>query len=337
MITRKKYLKHLIDEEIIELEKNSVLIENFLSFIQNKSILPEIIFRYVRPIGIVAEYNNIVGELTSDITQDKEGLFSWEELQSLFEKKRFLSGFLSNEKYMIMAHEYFRRGYSKSNNYMPNFIDLFWGLNNENIDAYIALDINRVRLNVDNSYYMEHDRWFGADFNRNIEEIDDGILKFRPPISLDESMIEFIFSSVYALDIMWYSTKDNIKVFQAEEFKVESYQIEKDGMIYHPVRYLHAEYDMSSNSFRHFDGALELYTSDEYFSRRDKNFNNKTKGTEQIKPNSIKLFKLNGKIGVDVWIEFISHFLSGNPLVMEYFSGVYPAHIQEALVQLDNL
>ena len=337
MTTREEYLKQLRDEEAIELVKNSDLIENFKSFIDNKSILPEMVFHYERPIGIVAEYNNIIGQLTSEIEQDKEGLFSWRELQSFFERKRFMSGFLSNDEYMIMAHKYFRRGYSKSNNYAPNFIDIFWGLNDENIDAYIALDINRVRINVDNGFYMERDRWFGADFNNNIRQIDDGVLKFRPPVNLDDTMIEMFFSSVYALDIMWYTTSDNIKVFQAEEFKVESYLIEKDSVIYHPVRYIHAEYDIENNSFRHFDGAIELYTSDEYFARRDKNFNHKAKGTEQIKPNSIKLFKLNGKIDVDLWIEFISHFLSGNPLVMEYFSGEYPQHIKEALIKLDSL
>jgi len=337
MTFQEKYLKQLKEEEINELKKNSILIEKFTFFIKNQNIRSRITFHYEHPIGIVAEYDNIIGELTTDIEQDKEGLFSWKKLQSFFERKRFMSGFLSNSQYMIMAHEYFRRGYSKSNNFAPNFIDIFWGLNDENIDAYIALDINRVRINIDNSFYMERDRWFGADFNKDIAEIDDGVLKFRPPANLDETMIEMFFSSVYALDIMWYSTTDNIKVFQAEEFKVDSFLIEMDGIAYHPVRYIHAEYDIENKHFRHFDGAIELYTSDEYFARRDKNFNHKSKGTEQIKPNSIKLFKLNGKISVDLWIEFISHFLSANPLVMEYFSGEYPKHIKEALAKLDNL
>jgi len=331
------YLKQLKEEEINELEKNNTLIEKFSSFIQNQNICSKITFHYKRPIGIVAEYSNILGELTTDIEQDKEGLFSWRKLQVFFERKEFGSGFLTNGKYMIMAHEYFRRGYAKSNNYAPNFIDIFWALNDENIDAYIALDINRVRIDIDNGFYMERDRWFGADFNNDIQEIEDGVLKFRPPVNLDETMIEMFFSSVYALDIMWYTTSDNIKVFQAEEFKVDTVLIEENGVKYHPVRYIHAEYDIKNNHFRHFDGAIELYTSDEYFARRDKNFNHKAKGIEQIKPNSIKLFKLNGEISVDLWIEFISHFLSANPLVMEYFSGDYPQHIKEALAKLDSL
>jgi len=334
---QEEYFKMLKNEERDILEKNKPLIKKFLSLINNESIRSKITFHYECAIGIVAEYNNIIGELTADTAQDKEGLFSWKELQIFFERKRFMSGFMSNNKYMIMAHEYFRRDYDKSNNYAPNFIDIFWGLNDNNIDAYIALDLNRVRINIDNSYYMERDKWFGADFNKNINQIDDGVLKFRPPLNLEDYLIMGFFASVYALDIMWYTTSDNIKVFQAEEFKVETTLIEVNGVKYHPVRYLHAEYDMNNNYFRHFDGAIELYTPDEYFARRDKNFNHKAKGTEQIKPNSIKLFKLNGKISVDLWIKFISHFLSGNPLVMEYFSGEYPQYIKELLEKLESL
>jgi len=31
------------------------------------------------------------------------------------------------------------------------------------------------------------------------------------------------------------------------------------------------------------------------------------------------------------WINFTSHFFSGNPLILEYFEGNYPKHIPEML------
>lgn len=34
---------------------------------------------------------------------------------------------------------------------------------------------------------------------------------------------------------------------------------------------------------------------------------------------------------VETWIEFSSHFLTGNPLVFEYFEGKYPDYINEML------
>lgn len=337
MMSREEYLQQLKDEEELELRKNSSLIDSFQAFVTKKNILFEITFHYERPIGIVARHKNIMKLVCLDIEQDKEGLFSWTVLQELFEKKRFMSGYLVSEDYMVMAHPYFRRNYRESNNYTPHFIDMFWRLNDEKIDAYIALDVDRVRINLDSSYYVEHDTWFGSPFNKSIQGIEDGVSKLRPPLDIDKTDIEFFFNSVFSLDIMWYTTGDNIKVFQAEEFKIDSYIIKLDGIKYYPVKYIHAEFDIELGYFRHFDGAIELYTEEEYFARREQNFNQKAKGSEQIKPNSIKLFKLNGEIAIDLWIEYISHFLSGNPLVMEYFSGEYPEHIVDALKRIREI
>lgn len=234
-----------------------------------------------------------------------------------------------------MAHSYFRRNFNENANFSPHFIALFWGLDRSKIDAYIAIDCDRVRINVNNSYYMERDTWFGSPFNQKIADIADGNIKLKPPLGIDESMINFIFNDVYSLDIMWYTTNQNIKVFQAEEFKIDTTMINMNGTYYHPVRYIHAEFDIENGYFRHFDGAVELYTEEEYNLRKDKNFNYNSKdGNEQIKPNSTKLFKMNGEISIEIWIEYISHFLSGNPLVMEYFSGKYPEHIIDALDKL---
>jgi len=336
-MTSDEYMKMLLEEKRLELDKNSSLIERFKVFLDAKNVTSEISFCYLRPIGIIAEGSNIVKNICSSIEEDKEGLFSWNELQNFFQKRRFMSGYLANANYMILAHPYFRRNYRKSNNYTPKFIDLFWALKDENIDAYIAIDLNRVRINMDDSYYMEHDTWFGSPFNKNIYHIEDGVSKLRPPLDLDDFMIEFLFNSVYSLDIMWYTTNDDIKVFQAEEFKVDSFTIVVDDIVYHPVRYIHAEFDNRNGYFRHFDGAVELYTDDEYSLRRDKNFNQKTNENEQIKPNSIKLFKLNGEISVEMWIDYISHFFTQNPLVMEYFSGSYPEHVCEALAKIKKI
>ena len=76
---------------------------------------------------------------------------------------------------------------------------------------------------------------------------------------------------------------------------------------------------------------MHLYTEDEYFARRDSDFNYNSKNNTQIKTDSEKLFKMNGEILVDTWVEFTSQFLTGNPLVFEYFEGYYPENISEML------
>jgi hypothetical protein len=100
------------------------------------------------------------------------------------------------------------------------------------------------------------------------------------------------------------------------------------------VRYLHAEYDLSLGTFRHVDGAIHYYTEQEYYSRRDSDLNYNAKNSHHIKPASQKLFKMNGSISINTWIEFASHFLAGNPLVFEYFEGTYPPHILELLSKI---
>lgn len=341
MYSREKYLKIMKEEEEKSLLDNVELIDRFKSLKVIKKI-EKINFRFIRPIGIVAIYPDIVKLLNLNIEKDKEGLVSCDLLDKYFSKDRFMSGIMKNEIYMIMAHSYFRRNYSEFSNFSPRFIELFWGLNRSKINAYIAIDFNRVRIDIDGSCYMELDTWYGSPFNKKIENISDGVVKLIPPIidekdSLLFSIIDDLFSNVYSLDIMWYTTRDNIKIFQAEEFKDTSIIIEVDGIIYYPVRYIHAEFDIENGYFRHFDGAVQLYTKEEYELRKDKNFNHKVQGKEQIKPNSIKLFKMNGEVSIEIWIEYISHFFSGNPLVMEYFSGEYPEHIRDALIKLKDV
>ena len=333
MNLREEYLQQLKDEEKEELLKNKNLIDNFKSFV-DKSAFTVDSFEYIQPIGIVANSSEIVTKLNASIVRDKEGLVSCDLLDKYFTKDRFREGVMKSENYMIMAHSYFRRGYSKSLNFAPHFISLFWGLNRSKIDAYIAIDFDRVRIDIDGGYCLERDTWFGSPFNKKIEDIKDGVVKLRPPLDVDTDIIDMFFSNTYALDMMWYTTEDNIKIFQGEEFKTDVITLDIDGINYYPVRYIHAEFDIENEYFRHFDGAVQLYTKEEYDLRKDGNFNYKLKGKEQIKPKSIKLFKLNGEISIDLWIKYISHFLSGNPLVMEYFSGKYPQHIIDLLEKL---
>jgi len=331
---QKQYLEQLRAEEQEELRKNTYIILAFKNFCKEKGIqLTDENFKYFQSIGIVAKYPNILGHLQPQLKNDKEGLVSFNQLNGIFEKRKFGGGYLYGDNFIAMAHQYFRRGYNHLNNFSPRFIELYWELEDPDIDQYISLDFDHVRINVDNSMYMELDTWYGAQFNKDISKINDGVGKLRPPMDIDEFLIEFFFKSAYSLDTKW-ATKDGIKSFQAEEFKGAEIKIIKDGIEYFPVRYIHAEYDLMHGWFRHFDGAIHFYTEEEYYQRRDSDFNHNDKNKSHIKTLSQKLFKMNGKIGVEAWINFTNHFFSGNPLIIEYFEGEYPKNIQEMLTKV---
>lgn len=330
----KSYQQQQAEERRNELEKNSSLIHSFIDFCEKKQILlTKDDFDYIQTIGIVASYPNIVHLLNDKVSIDKEELVEMGVLEKEFKTERFTSGYFYSDNYMVMAHPYFRRGHNQNNNFAPKFIDIFWKYNSENIQKYIAIDSDKVRINIDNWLYFERDTWYGAKYKKAISEIEDGIVKLRPPLGLSPFDIKFFFGNTYSLDIKW-SSKNGIKSFQAEEFKEDSSEIIKNGTKYFPVKYLHAEFDTNSETFRHFDGAIHFYTKDEYYQRREGDFNYNKKNSSQQKAISQKLFKVNGNVLIDDWTELTSHYLSGNPLIFEYFEGKLPEYILDTLEKI---
>src|SRR5690606_36234113 len=108
----------------------------------------------------------------------------------------------------------YRRAMSQNANWAPRFIELFWRFNSPNVTKYIALDDDRVRVNVDDSLYIEADTWYGAPFNDDVRTIKPGVSKLRPPLDLSPALIELFFANVYCLDIKWAESAD-VKTFQA--------------------------------------------------------------------------------------------------------------------------
>ncbi|MGE5497875.1 MAG: hypothetical protein ACM3Q2_07390 [Syntrophothermus sp.] len=236
---------------------------------------------------------------------------------------------------MLLFSPFFRRGYDYENNYAPRFLEVFVCLKKTAINKSILLDADMVRINMDQRGYFERDTWYGAKFNQEIDLIDDGTIKLRPPLDLDEFYLSSLFANVYSLDILW-QTKGRTKVFQLEEFKTDKVILEYKSHIFHPVRYIHAEYDIDRKHFKHFDGAIHFYSENEYCERRDYDLNYNLKAKTHIKAHSQKLFKLEGRISLETFADFTSQFLTGNPLIFEYFEGKYPDNVQDILNAIRN-
>ena len=333
---KERYIKAQQEEMREQLENHSKTIEDFIELCSKIGLkLTRENFSYIQTIGIVAEYPDLLFHLKPELEKVDEELIECKSLEKNFEKKVFNSGMLYSDKFIAMAHPYFRRGMSEFANFAPRFIDLFWKFNDDKVKTYIALDANRVRINVDNSAYLELDTWYGASFKERIEDIPNDVVKIRPPAQLDETHISFFFNDAYSLDIKW-TEKNGIKTFQAEEFKTDKVTIKIDEIEYFPVRYIHAEYDIKEKNFRHFDGAIHFYDKDEYYQRRDTDLNFNEKIGNHLKAKTYKLFKMNENVSVDTWITYTSHFCTGNPLVFEYFEGKYPDRIQEIIDKIGN-
>lgn len=311
--------------------KHRKQIEAFKDFFAKKGVsLTDDNFSYEPTIGIVAYTPGILYFLIENIPRERDGVIPFDKLAKIYPANIHQPGYFRADNFMLMAHPYFRRGMHGVNNFAPRFIDLFWSFEDAAVTRYIAIDEDRVRVNVDNSFYCELDTWYGPPFNDDISKIQNGIVKLRPPIDLKPVYVKHFFADAYCLDIKW-TQKKSIKTFHALEFKTENFYLIHDGQKFFPARYIHAEFDLDLGIFHHFDGAIQCYTESEYLQRRDSDFNYNVKNSAQIKARSRKIFKFNGKIETKKWVEFSSHFLAGNPLVHEYLIGYYPENIKKLI------
>lgn len=324
----------MAEEANRQLAAASDLINTFTLYANRKGArLSANSFSYVPTIGIVAAAPGLARVVLGRNPTERDGLFAAKDLAVDHEINKFLPGYYSSQNYMLMAHTFFRRGMHEQSNFAPQFVDLFWRFEQDGVDKYVAIDEDRLRINVDGSFYFEKDTWYGAPYDEKIANIPVGIGKLRPPGDLKESYIDFFFANASCLDFKW-SQEGHIKTFQALELKTESVQLVHEGETYFPGRYVHAEFDLTKGVFRHFDGAVQLFREDEYLKRRDSDFNVNAKYLSHLKARSKKLFKLNGEISVDTWVELCCHFFTGNPLMIEYFTGRYPDHIVDTLNKL---
>lgn len=325
---QKETEKHWKEEENEKLEKNKDLIESFIQFAKGKKIeLDKRNFSYSPTIGIIAKCENLVELLDPNLPRDKEGLVNFKDLyqKNMYNKK--LPGFMGNEKYFIMANSNFRRNLYENNNFAPKFIEQFWKEKHEGYDAFISLDFSRVRINVNSTYCIEEDTWYGPKFKKEISDIKDGTVKLCPTMKFDAKYVNYAYDNCHSLNVYW-KTQEGIKIFEAEDFKNETECINKNGIELYPSRYVHAEYDLALKEFRHLDGAFHFYTKEEYIIRRDSTIDHNKKSEVKIKGLSEKMFKFNGKINVDTFLEFTGHFYVKNPLILEYFEGDIPEYVK---------
>ena len=290
-------------------------------------------FSYIPSIGVVATAKGLATAIIKSQSADRDRLWDYDRLSSRMPASRFQSGLFIGTDCMIMAHEYFRRKMHPAANWAPRFTEVFWAFKREGVQKYIAIDEDRVRINVDSSAYIESDTWYGAPFNQQISEIKNGVVKLIPPQELDPTLIDFLFAQAHCIDIKW-TESIGIKSFQALEFKTSETQLLIEDKTYYPARYLHAEFDLATKKFRHFDGAVQFFEKDEYLARRESDFNMPYKNLSQIKPKSKKLFKLNGLIDIEDWVDLSCHFFTGNPLLYKYFNGEYS---EQLLSNLRNI
>ena len=72
---------------------------------------------------------------------------------------------------------------------------------------------------------------------------------------------------------------------------------------------------MDEGRLRHFDGAVKVYAKDRY----DLDRFSRTMPYEERCQYKVKLFRIDGEVDPERWLDLIGYFFSGNEMVLEYF------------------
>lgn len=331
---QKEYERNLIEQKERELDKHTNDIKYFLNYCNDMGIeKSEITIDYIPTIGVIAQSENILLKLNKKLKQDKEGLFDFKILSSEYAIKKENTGYFYHNKYIAMLSPFFRRGHNLLNIWSPGLLDMLFGYNFTNYDLKILLDLDNIRINIDDTVYMEEDFWYGARYKENIPDIIDGCVKLIPPADIKKELIDFLFQNTHSFDVSWKSNRE-LKTFEALEFKTDAHTVNINERVVHPAKYFHSEYNLSKDMFQHLDGAVQLFSYEDYHSRRDSDFNNIWKDNKHTKADYIKLFKLNGDIEKRLWENITCMFFRGNPLVHEYFTGELPVEMKANIEKL---
>jgi hypothetical protein len=193
-----------------------------------------------------------------------------------------------------------------------HFLKQFLALYQENTTCTkrIALDPRRILPARKFPVQLREAYWYGPKFN--LDNVDDPIygIEFTVHARLPDSPKNILGLKLDRTEFLW-SMKNNQKTLQVEEV-IPLDNKNPPGRV--AVRYIHTIRDVERHTFVHLDGAIRWYLPENYTCRfKDKLSNH---------PNAdgyLKMFRIDGDISNQDWIDLIANFYSGNELIHEYF------------------
>ena len=232
---------------------------------------------------------------------DKAGLLRLDDRFELHD------GGIFYRDHVLHYHQFLRRGFTSNPNFdfLGRFISYFSKTNGANTFR-IAIDPLRLMPKEHFVQIAEFDAWFGPDFDRSkLDDINEVGLTVKKRI---QPSIFALTNSIDRTEFFW-SHRDGIKTLEIEEVS----DIRNTYDTYNINRYAHCERHVEAGVLRHFDGAVKVYKQG-YSARCATQL-----PTAASCDNYIKLFRIDGNIDIDRWIDLSAHFFKGNEMILEYF------------------
>lgn len=219
-----------------------------------------------------------------------------------------LDGGIAYKGHVLHYHQFLRRGYTSNPNFdfICRFIAYYHRTRSDN-QFRIAIDHRRIMPKEFYQHIIELDTWFGPRFDP--EKLDDPQAIGLTVVKRNKDSLFELTNRLDRTEFYW-SFRRGIKTLQIEEISDEGYQFDH----YYVNKYVHSERDTRKKVLRHFDGAVKVYLRDSYKDRLNSYMPNQAKSYSKI-----KLFRVDGDIAIDDWIELISFFYKSNEMIIEYF------------------
>jgi len=275
----------------------------------------------LRPFSAESEVARAFPDLAKHI--DEEGLLI---LGPEFELH---DGGINYREHVLHYHQCLRRNFSSNPNFSftSRFASHYRKL--QSVAFFrIAIDPRRFMHQSEYQQMMEFDTWYGPLFDQ--EYLDD-LNHFGLTVLERERPSLFDFNNkLNRTEFYWSSDRHTrIKTFEVEELPSE--EVSYDA--FRITRYIHTERDTQNRSIRHFDAAAKVYDSLGAYRQRYR-FNLPHEPRADRKP---KLFRIDGDIPVETWIDLTSMFFKGNEMVLRYFDPVrYETLYREQILKYQN-
>ena len=249
----------------------------------------------------------------------QDGLINLKELipiykgnDSLDEKNlKLVPGVYQKGRFLLFAHQYFRRNMCIANTINDAFFETFENLRaRDDLEIKVAIDVNIIGLAGTESLEAEYQYWWGPKFNNDLASIPEGVTCYR------NERYDNLLSNIIDTQFYWH-TQDTISTFECEEI-CDKENVIIDNIHYFGCRYIHSMVNQSTEMPYHLDGAIRLYTDEQILKRMDSGTDISKYGKDSL---YTKLWRIDSDLDVSTWKELITHYFRDNQLIGEYFGG----------------
>ena len=270
---------------------------------------------------VVAAVHHIYYSLEGVIHEDldaSEVLAVYPELRDRLDKDGLLAvdddfvlhdGGMEYRDHILHYHQFLRRGYTARPNYdFLGRLAAYYRRTKSTNSFRIAVDHRRIMPKDHYARVIELDTWYGPPFDP--AKLDDPRAVGLTVVVRNKNSLFGLANQLDRTEFLW-TYRDAVKTFEIEEISSTGYRFDA----YYLNRYAHSERAIGPGVTRHLDGAVKIYLADAYHDRVGARLPNEARCFRKI-----KLWRIDGDVDLEDWIDLICFFFKSNEMLIEYFN-----------------